>query len=147
MSATLFRMLPFMAVASVFVLLAWTPVAAPDAAPAAPKGSALPPRMPLSKFLKDERMVTALRKGVEAMKARKPYDPLSWFYQAAIHGVPPAMVAAEREELLALKDPMGVDKDFGEKEAAKLDAVFKKRYWNRQLISSTSASIFSPSRR
>ena len=36
--------------------------------------------------------MNALRRGVRAMKARKPSDPLSWFYQAALHGVTVEMI-------------------------------------------------------
>jgi hypothetical protein len=50
------------------------------------------PRMPLDEFVKSEKRVAALRKGVKEMKRRKPSDPLSWFYQAAIHGVLPDVV-------------------------------------------------------
>src|SRR4051812_42348388 len=45
------------------------------------------PRLPLDEFVQDSQLLAALRKGVKAMKQRKPSDPLSWFYQAAIHGV------------------------------------------------------------
>ncbi|MGB9365928.1 MAG: tyrosinase family protein [Xanthobacteraceae bacterium] len=45
------------------------------------------PRMPLDEFVKQPDLVEALRRGVAAMKKRKPSDPLSWFFQAAIHGV------------------------------------------------------------
>jgi tyrosinase-like protein len=45
------------------------------------------PRMPLEEFVQSASMLSALRKGVTEMKKRKPSDPLSWFYQAAIHGV------------------------------------------------------------
>jgi hypothetical protein len=44
-------------------------------------------RMPLEEFVKVPRLVNQLRKGIKAMKERKPSDPRSWFYQAAIHGV------------------------------------------------------------
>src|SRR5262245_49889379 len=77
-----------------------------------------PPRIPLSTFLQSERMVKSLRKGVAAMKARPPYDPLSWFYQAAIHGVPQTMLDDERGKL----DDAGKEK---------FDSVFQKRYWNQ----------------
>ena len=43
------------------------------------------PRMPLDEFVNTPELVAALRKGVKAMKQRKPSDPLSWFFQAAIH--------------------------------------------------------------
>lgn len=58
------------------------------AAGAAPAfAAASPVRLPLHEFAADDRLLKALRKGVAAMKKRKPSDPLSWFYQAAIHGV------------------------------------------------------------
>jgi hypothetical protein len=44
-------------------------------------------RMPLEEFVQIPRLMNALRKGITVMKARKPSDPTSWFYQAAIHGV------------------------------------------------------------
>ena len=44
-------------------------------------------RISLRDFVSDPARVAALRRGVEVMKARKPSDPKSWFYQAAIHGV------------------------------------------------------------
>ena len=47
------------------------------------------PRMPLDEFVQDPKKVAALRFAVQEMKKRKPSDPLSWFYQAAIHGVSP----------------------------------------------------------
>src|ERR1051325_4052711 len=52
---------------------------------AAPQTS--PARLPLYEFVQDAALVKAFRKGVKEMKKRKPSDPLSWFYQAAIHGV------------------------------------------------------------
>ena len=79
------------------------------AAPANPSA----PRMPLEEFVQTPRLVAALRKGVTAMKKRKPSDPLSWFYQAAIHGVTPDAVTK------AAADDPGVD------------GVFQKRYWNQ----------------
>src|SRR5687768_3749862 len=51
------------------------------------------PRLPFHEFAKDAVKLAALRRGVAAMKARKPSDPRSWFFQAAIHGVTDAMVA------------------------------------------------------
>jgi len=87
--------------------------------------------MPLSKFLKSDRMLKALRKGVAAMKQRKPYDPFSWFYQAAIHGVPPEMVKAAREKL----DTAGQDA---------FDAVFQKRYWNQCPHNGEESANFLP---
>lgn len=73
----------------------------------------LPPRMPLDEFVKDADLMKALVRGVRAMKARNPSDPLSWFYQAAIHGVPEEMVA-----VAAIQDP-------------NVNAVDKKKYWNQ----------------
>jgi tyrosinase-like protein len=37
--------------------------------------------------MKDKLKVEAFKRGVAAMKARRPSDPTSWFFQAAIHGV------------------------------------------------------------
>ena len=71
------------------------------------------PRMPLDEFVKQPDLVAALRKGVVAMKARKPSDPLSWFYQAAIHGV-----TEERLQEAAKNDP----------DVLKVD---KAKYWNQ----------------
>src|SRR5690349_15621262 len=51
------------------------------------KAQAVRQRLPLEEFVANERLLSALRRGVAAMKKRKPSDPLSWFYQAAIHGV------------------------------------------------------------
>lgn len=93
------------------------------------------PRLPLSTFLKSDRLLRALRNGVAAMKQRKAYDPLSWFYQASIHGVLPEVVQAEREKLL---------KEGGEEEAGKLDAVFQKRYWNQCPHNGEEAANFLP---
>src|SRR5882724_1055696 len=45
------------------------------------------PRTPFDEFAQSPSMLATLRKGVSEMKKRKPSDPLSWFYQAAIHGV------------------------------------------------------------
>lgn len=50
------------------------------------------PRIPFHEFARDAVKLAALRRGVAAMKARKPSDPRSWFFQAAIHGVTDAMV-------------------------------------------------------
>jgi len=43
------------------------------------------PRMRLSEFVKDPSRVESLKRGVRVMKSRKPSDPRSWFFQAAIH--------------------------------------------------------------
>ena len=40
-----------------------------------------------SKFAKAPEKLAAFKRGIAAMKARKPSDPKSWFFQAAIHGV------------------------------------------------------------
>ena len=92
------------------------------------------PRMPLSTFVKSDPMMKALRKGVAAMKARPGYDPFSWFYQAAIHGVLPTAVDAERARLQAISDS----------EARKLDSVFQKRYWNQCPHNGEEAANFLP---
>src|SRR5262245_12890670 len=104
------------------------------APPAAVAHKPASPRMPLSTFLKNDSMVKALRKGVAAMKARKAYDPFSWFYQAAIHGVLPSVVDAEREKLAAA-DPADADQ---------FDAVFQKRYWNQCPHNGEEAANFLP---
>jgi Common central domain of tyrosinase len=71
------------------------------------------PRMPLDEFANSPELVAALRKGVNAMKQRKPSDPLSWFYQAAIHGVTDEKIAQ------AVKDDPNVGN------------VNIKKYWNQ----------------
>jgi hypothetical protein len=73
----------------------------------------LPPRMPLDEFVRDADLMKALIRGVRAMQARKPSDPLSWFYQAAIHGVTPAAV-----QIAAADDP-------------DIAAVDQKKHWNQ----------------
>lgn len=60
----------------------------------------IPMRIPLDEFVKDGDLLNALRRGVRAMKRRAPSDPLSWFYQAAIHGVTENMV-----KIAAVRDP------------------------------------------
>jgi hypothetical protein len=52
-----------------------------------------PPRKSLASFIQDPASVQALKRAVGVMKARKPSDPTSWFYQAAIHGVPDDLIA------------------------------------------------------
>ena len=52
-----------------------------------PNELAIAPRMPLEEFVDTPRLVESFRRGVREMKRRQPSDPLSWFYQAAIHGV------------------------------------------------------------
>lgn len=50
-------------------------------------------------LVKDERSPEAkerlksLMRGVQVMKSRKPSDPKSWFFQAAVHGVTPEAIA------------------------------------------------------
>ncbi len=53
---------------------------------------AVQPRIPLDEFVQNPALLAALRLGVQEMKKRKPSDPLSWFYQAAIHGVTDAAI-------------------------------------------------------
>jgi Common central domain of tyrosinase len=84
------------------------------------------PRMPLEEFVQDAQLLAALRKGVRAMKQRKPSDPLSWFYQAAIHGVTPEAIAKA-----VAQDP-------------KVDDVFKKRYWNQCPHDGENSANFLP---
>ena len=57
-------------------------------------------RMPLSDFVKNDQSVRNLRRGVDQMKKRKKSDPLSWFFQASIHGVmtPQMMVEAAKDD-------------------------------------------------
>jgi len=76
-------------------------------------GDKLPPRVPLDEFVQDADLVKALIRGVRAMKARRPSDPLSWFYQAAIHGVTDAAI-----EIAAAGDP-------------DVMAVNRKKHWNQ----------------
>src|SRR5689334_21414342 len=45
------------------------------------------PRMPLNEFVESPKRLAALRKGIREMKKRKPSDPLSFFFQAALHGI------------------------------------------------------------
>ncbi|RFC35293.1 MAG: Protein of unknown function (DUF-B2219) [Candidatus Nitrotoga sp. SPKER] len=86
----------------------------------------IPPRMPLHEFVKDEELMKALIKGVRAMKERKPSDPLSWFYQAAIHGVTPEKIAEA-----AAQDPDVLNVD-------------QKKYWNQCPHNSQESANFLP---
>jgi len=52
-----------------------------------PNPGSVMPRMPLEEFVQNTGSLDSLRRGVREMKKRKPSDPLSWFFQAAIHGV------------------------------------------------------------
>jgi hypothetical protein len=70
-------------------------------------------RQNLVTFAQDPARVAALKRGVAVMKSRKPSDPKSWFFQAAIHGVSPEFVA----EALA-RDP----------DVAKVDQA---KFWNQ----------------
>jgi hypothetical protein len=90
----------------------------------------LPPRIPLHEFVKDPQLMDAFRRGVRKMKARKPSDPLSWFYQAAIHGVPAEMiqVAAAGVKLVENDGKLEakvVDPDPG------VNRVDQKKNWNQ----------------
>ena len=87
---------------------------------------ASPVRLPLKDFVADAALLAALRKGVAAMKARKPSDPLSWFYQAAIHGVT----------------------DYLWNEQAKIDplvlSVDRTKYWNQCPHKGENSANFLP---
>lgn len=72
-----------------------------------------PVRMPLHEFVSDPGRLDDLRRGVAEMRKRDPSDPLSWFYQAAIHGVEDKHWAAQAEQ-----DP-------------KVLKVDRDRYWNQ----------------
>jgi len=85
-----------------------------------------PPRMPLEEFVQDAELLAALRKGVKAMKQRKPSDPLSWFYQAAIHGVTDDAI-----NKAAAQDP-------------NVGNVFRKRYWNQCPHDGENSANFLP---
>jgi hypothetical protein len=73
----------------------------------------LPARIPLDEFVQDAALMTALVRGVRAMKARKPSDPLSWFFQSAIHGVTVEMI-----QIASANDPNLINVD-------------QKKYWNQ----------------
>jgi hypothetical protein len=55
--------------------------------PRVARAAAPAPRMSLDQFMQDRAKVDAFKRGVALMKSRKPSDPTSWFFQAAIHGV------------------------------------------------------------
>lgn len=57
-----------------------------------PSASAPSPRMDLRTFSSNPALVQSLKDGVRVMQSRRPSDPTSWFFQAAIHGVPPPVV-------------------------------------------------------
>jgi hypothetical protein len=95
-------------------------------APLALTAEIQPVRMPLEEFVQVPRLLDALRRGVREMKRRKPSDPLSWFYQAAIHGVTEAAIES------AAKDDPGVQR------------VFRKRYWNQCPHDGENSANFLP---
>jgi hypothetical protein len=52
----------------------------------------------LEAFVMEPSRIAALRRGVAEMKKRKPSDPTSWFFQAAVHGVSDEAIAKAQEE-------------------------------------------------
>src|SRR5947209_11273843 len=84
------------------------------------------PRTALDKFVKNPKLLASLRRGVQEMKKRKPSDPLSWWYQAAIHGVPKEMVA----------EWLKTDPD-----VAKVDQA---KFWNQCPHSGANSANFLP---
>lgn len=72
-----------------------------------------PVRTALSKFMLDNERVASLRKGFAVMQARKPSDPYSYFFQAAIHAYNKAVLAE------------GKARDAG------VATVNKARYWKQ----------------
>jgi hypothetical protein len=64
------------------------------------------PRMKWEEFIKDPNRLASLKRGVAAMKARRPSDPTSWFYQGAIHAVRPEVIdeAAKQDPAVAQVD-------------------------------------------
>jgi len=77
------------------------------------------PRLPLEEFVDTPRLVESLRRGVREMKRRRPSDPLSWFYQVAIHGV---QLDPTDPGSKYYKAALGADPD-----VAKVD----RRFWNQ----------------
>jgi hypothetical protein len=65
-------------------------------------------RLKFEDFVMESSRIAALRRGVAEMKKRKPSDPTSWFFQAAVHGVSDEAIAKAQEE-----DPevMTIEKD------------------------------------
>jgi hypothetical protein len=55
-------------------------------------------RLKLEDFVAEPSRIAALRRGVAEMKKRKPSDPTSWFFQAAVHGVSDEAIAKAQEE-------------------------------------------------
>jgi len=84
------------------------------------------PRMPLYEFVKDPTLLDGLRLAVKEMKKRKPSDPLSWFYQAAIHGVTNEAIQE------ALKSDSNVKK------------VLEKNIWNQCPHNGQNSANFLP---
>jgi hypothetical protein len=83
-------------------------------------------RLPLDEFVKDSDRLALLRKGVAAMQARKPSDPFSWFFQAAIHGVTDQMWQE------AAKGDPGVNN------------VNRSKYWNQCPHNGQNSANFLP---
>jgi hypothetical protein len=71
------------------------------------------PRMRLEDFVQDEMRLESLKRGVAVMKARKPSEPGSWFYQGAIHAVTEEAIQAALDQ-----DPNVANVD-------------QARFWNR----------------
>jgi hypothetical protein len=71
------------------------------------------PRMKFEEFSKNATRLEALKHGISIMKSRKPSEPGSWFYQAAIHSVSEDDIADALQ-----RDP----------DVAKVD---QKRFWNK----------------
>lgn len=93
---------------------------------ASPTATAPSSRIPLDEFVKSDRLVALLRKGVREMSRRKPSDPLSWVFQAAIHGITPKRIKSE-----AANDPGVTDE-------------LVKRYWNQYLHHGENSANFLP---
>jgi hypothetical protein len=83
-------------------------------------------RLPLQQFVADASKLAALRRGVAAMKQRKPSDPLSWFFQAAIHGVTDQLWTAA-----AKNDPEVLNVD-------------RAKYWNQCPHTGQNSANFLP---
>jgi hypothetical protein len=54
--------------------------------------------MKLEEFLLDPTRASALKLGVQTMKSRRPSDPTSWFFQAAVHAVSDEAIAEAAAE-------------------------------------------------
>jgi hypothetical protein len=86
-----------------------------------------PVRLPLDEFVANDRLLKALRKGVAAMKKRRPSDPLSWFFQASIHGV---------------TDQLWMDAARGDSDVA--TKVNRAKYWNQCPHNGQNSANFLP---